>query len=394
MPSLPNICSYNCSNDVPANVTATVTSTETSTANVTANVTSTETSTATVTANVTSTETSTATVTANVTSTETSTVNQNIEMKNIDAVSVSADSMFCDTISIMGEPIEDTFQAIYDDITTLETKTQNLTANASTSTFANNIIQLTGTTTLKETTVDDLTAKETSVDDLTAKNTNVDDLTAKVTLVDSLTSKLGVQSQSGSNGATQNNYFSLEWLSNSFSVFVDSTRIFRAPFRIQSVDISGLANYDFSVPFASELRKIEIDWYNTGIGISGTSTDYVSIRVASGGSHFTTGYNSVLHSFGSAIQRWTSDDAFQVTVGSVDSSGDYFGKSTITYITQNVIELQSHMMDRTPGGQLQFLSSGYQNGNGVLIQFIRLGAGLNGRLFTSGSTVVLTYIYK
>lgn len=117
MPSLPNISSFS-GGSAQVNATVTATAVETST------VTSTETST--VTANVTATETST--VTANVTSTETSTVNQTVNAKNIDVVNVDADLVSTTTLVIGGNTIN--IPSMLTDISTLQTKTQNITATS------------------------------------------------------------------------------------------------------------------------------------------------------------------------------------------------------------------------------------------------------------------------
>lgn len=143
MPSLPNISSYSGGS---AAVTATVTATETST--VTANVTATENHTVTATENhtvtatenhtvtatenhtVTATENHTVTATENhtVTATETSTVNQSVYAKNIDVVNCDADLVSTATLVIAGNTIN--IPSMLSDISTLQTKTQNITATS------------------------------------------------------------------------------------------------------------------------------------------------------------------------------------------------------------------------------------------------------------------------
>ena len=100
MPSLPNIGSYGCESN--ATVTAT--------ADVVATVTSTETSTVTATAD----------VVATVTSTETSTVNQNVYVKNIDAVSVDADLVSATVLVINGNTVD--VAAIEDSLSSLNNR--------------------------------------------------------------------------------------------------------------------------------------------------------------------------------------------------------------------------------------------------------------------------------
>ena len=288
-------------------------------------------------------------------------------------VSLSANTVVCDNITLEGDDLETILATMEGEIDTLQSQTQNLTANTSTSTFAQNL--------------------------LVSGNTTVQKLTAGNTAVSALTSTLGIRSQTGSGGATQNNYVNFEWNNPSFSIFVDTTRVFRNVVREQYTLDPPTKYKDITVPYAgtSTIWQIDIDWYNTGTAFGGTVSPAPSINIQFGSSAntpITTGYNAHYHVFsGGTVSTTTATTSFVLAATSTQALGYWFGRTTISYVSQTVLQFQNIWYDRS---DRTWMSSGYFNGDGNPLYYIRLNVadGAGAGTFSSGTTAILTYRYN